>query len=530
MPSRNSDAGLEAFSAQLADNPLLTSLLLIDPVRALRAGGVKVDEATIDQFDTPKLGDAKLATHLANVLKASGKSPDSQLLKKAKDEERLLPPRSASAPPRPADLSIFISAILLRDGVEVFAKKHFRGKKFEDFPEGDFWTVRATGRDLRLDLSPGSALIVATLDAELSIDLELEGGHVKPPKRTFSFAVEISPAFNIDETDQQFYLSVREGQISLVGLSYPESMAEALASMIEDSVPYVPICYVPKVHEAPADDGVQEREMRLTAAKVDETGITLSLHADLAIKTAEPRKAPKKGNSASSADIEKSAGTITTGNGRQAAEGKLPDFSAGPRGAHHGLPYVYSYNNFAKSGENTCGQAAMATIADFFGLNPYGLPAGRQQYAKDQRPHYDNEEFVGRLFKQFPPSMSIPFVEEKVTVREDLIRAFRSWGLQVEENYAAAYEQDGGPHPAALRSWIHKSRLPAVVLLDNGAWAGPEERFKLHWAVVYGWDDNNVHWASWHTEIIMPWKQFVPTWRCHFLPYPNNYYWLKIWK
>lgn len=65
-----------------------------------------------------------------------------------------------------------------------------------------------------------------------------------------------------------------------------------------------------------------------------------------------------------------------------------------------GLASLYSYN-LVKNTTNMCGHAAIASIWDFFGRNPYKLP--RNVITPDGRAHFNNEALVGRIQHQYPP-------------------------------------------------------------------------------------------------------------------------------
>lgn len=193
-----------------------------------------------------------------------------------------------------------------------------------------------------------------------------------------------------------------------------------------------------------------------------------------------------------------------------------------------GLPRLYSYDNV---NESSSGQAALATLADYYGKNPYNL----QRSVRGKGPgddgnlHFDNAAFVGAIEQRFPSTDILPRV--KAMTRETMLRAFETFGLRTDEGYPGAFS-DGEEAQGWLVDWIQRHREPILVLVDmfaaERAFQGAPW-FTYHWGIVHAVDAQCVHLASWHTSVPLPWRDFMNAWQCKQLAYPNNYYQLRVW-
>ncbi len=199
---------------------------------------------------------------------------------------------------------------------------------------------------------------------------------------------------------------------------------------------------------------------------------------------------------------------------------------AGPRSrTSGGLRALHSYNNLRSQPANTCGQAAIATMVDFFGLNPYGLRRSVRS-SVDGRLHYDNDQLVGRVYGDYGPNWPWP---NGVTTRETILLALRAYGLRCEELYPAAFA-DGAEPRRWLVEWIVGRRQPVIVLVDPKGAGIHTADFKLHWCMVSSVGGAGVRVASWQHMFNVPWERFLHGWHCWFVPYPNNYLQIRVWR
>jgi hypothetical protein len=195
-----------------------------------------------------------------------------------------------------------------------------------------------------------------------------------------------------------------------------------------------------------------------------------------------------------------------------------------PTGSYAGLPSFYCYDNYVVQQYNTCGQAVIGSFVDFNNKNPFNLQ--RTVQGLDNKPHYDNAQFIGRIFNEFGPNY--PFING-VTVRETIINACKKYGLNCNEYYPAAFS-NGVDSRNELTNWIAKYRHPVAVLVDSGTniFSKPQA-YTLHWCIVYAYDNEGVYIATWEKSFKVNWQTFMDAWHCWWLPYPNNYYQLRAW-
>ncbi len=196
----------------------------------------------------------------------------------------------------------------------------------------------------------------------------------------------------------------------------------------------------------------------------------------------------------------------------------------GPGMPFIGLPYYYGYDNYVIQSRNTCGQAVIGSFVDFYNKNPFGL--NRTVQSPDGRMHYENMEFIGKIFHEYGPNFPMP---NGVTVRETIMTACTKYGLKYNEYYPGSFS-DGKDSQAELTGWLQKYRKPVAVLVDTGTniFNNPQP-YTLHWCTVYAYDANGVHIATWGRSEYVDWKTFMDAWHCWWLPYPNNYYQLRVW-
>lgn len=190
-----------------------------------------------------------------------------------------------------------------------------------------------------------------------------------------------------------------------------------------------------------------------------------------------------------------------------------------------GLPSYYGYDNYVIQDHNTCGQAVIGSFVDYYGKNPFNLTRNVMGY--DGKLHFDNLSFIGNIFHQYGPNYPFP---NGVTVRETIITACTAYGLKCHEYYPGA-GSNGLDSKNQLTSWIKKYRKPVAVLVDTTKpiFSSNPTPFSLHWCTVYAYDAQNVYIATWANSFRVPWGVFMESWHCWWLPYPNNYYQLRVW-
>lgn len=188
-----------------------------------------------------------------------------------------------------------------------------------------------------------------------------------------------------------------------------------------------------------------------------------------------------------------------------------------------GMSNFFCYNNYQAQTYNTCGQAVIASIVDYFGKNPYGL--SKIYTGHDGKLHFDPNQILYKVFNDFGPNW--PW-QNGATVPETIMAAFKKYGIITNEYYPGSFS-DGQDSKKELVNWISKYGLPVIVLLDAGkSWLGGSS-FSVHWCIVYAYDNNNVYIATWERTLSVSWLNFMDAWHCWFLPYPNNYHQIRAW-
>lgn len=216
----------------------------------------------------------------------------------------------------------------------------------------------------------------------------------------------------------------------------------------------------------------------------------------------------------------------TVANQNTKATPNLPDTQGRSRSPQNfvGLPAYYGYDNYVIQSRNTCGQAVIGSFVDFYNKNPFNQQ--RNVPGWDNKMHFDNMAFIGSIFHQYGPNYPVP---NGVTVRETIMEACRAYGLQYNEYYPGAYSNGADSH-LELTNWIAKYNMPVAVLVDAGTNIFNDPKpYTLHWCTVYAYDTEGVFIATWAKSYKVTWAVFMDAWHCWWLPYPNNYYQLRVW-
>lgn len=559
MPKKLSADASAKLSQKLKNNPAGTALLLLDPIKGLKNLGFSLTSSELEQFEGPSPEDARLeGAPLADLLGKASATVDHtpQIIQVAKDQAMLRPPIAADGKfERDPDMTIQISAAILQYGVDRYAKKSFLGKKFDGFPAKDWWQLSATGESLGISLDTSGIKLLARFACELSLDLDLETVRFKADDINFPVTVAVEPAFVLDESDGQFYLSISRGQISLLDFVWRTSMTEDLSEQLAEIIPYIPICSVPTGFSLPAVDTTTEKDLLFTGCRITGADISLQFHIDDKFTAQRSSSKPvtngslisdKKNSPRNSSDVV--VENESSGAAASTAESAAPLSSSVQMLPDNwvGLDYLWTYDNYKKSAETeliSCGQGAMASIADFFQRNPFGnLPPDKNNpQTPDGRKHYDNLAFVGKFFEWFPPTGNIPMTNLRWTTSDDIKKAMDNLNLKYRDYYPGMLE---GPENFrnALIQRIVKTKTPVLTQLDlpalkpvmnikNGQKTYPfanEPNFTMHWGLIFAVCSSGVKLGSWRDEFIIPWNYFMDAWRCKVLPYPNNYYQMHI--
>jgi hypothetical protein len=157
---------------------------------------------------------------------------------------------------------------------------------------------------------------------------------------------------------------------------------------------------------------------------------------------------------------------------------------------------------------NKCGQAAVATMLDYHGLDPYGLPKPVYD-ERDGLYHWDNGEIIDRIKEEFPPDHALGlFGTTAGRIRDALAFA----GLEAHTASSRRVRE-------GRRIWEDVKRsaaagLPVIVIMDVGKLGG--RPLTAHWGVVYRVQHSTVRLAN--TEVSrVPEELFLCAFRCRFM-------------
>lgn len=196
-----------------------------------------------------------------------------------------------------------------------------------------------------------------------------------------------------------------------------------------------------------------------------------------------------------------------------------------------GQRYIYSHDNMPVGHllrGASCGQAGVASMLDYWDVNPYRLPRVPTKLARDGRLHFP-DELTGRVLADYPPANVFGI---RFTVRETIIGALRKNGFTVDESYAE-FNGDGSFERDHLVEWLTKHpKIPLICLLGLADAETNRDGWyeSLHWGLIHAVSATTVWMASWHKVVPYTWAQFMAAWHCRLLPYPNNYYAIHAWR
>ena len=160
---------------------------------------------------------------------------------------------------------------------------------------------------------------------------------------------------------------------------------------------------------------------------------------------------------------------------------------------------------------NRCGQAAVAALLDYHGLDPYGLKKPIYD-EKDGRHHWAGGEIIDRICEEFPPNHLFGLFG---TTPGQLTKALRAAGL--EASWVASRNEGEGRQ----RIWKEVKRsveagLPVIVIMDMGKLGG--RPLAAHWGVIYRIEDSTVHLANTKNITMVPEARFLCAFKCWFMP------------
>jgi hypothetical protein len=163
---------------------------------------------------------------------------------------------------------------------------------------------------------------------------------------------------------------------------------------------------------------------------------------------------------------------------------------------------------------NRCGQAAVATLLDYHGLDPYGLKKPIYD-EKDGRHHWADGEIIDRICEQFPPNHLFGLFG---TTPGQIVKALRFAGL--EASRASSIDKGHQKIWEEVKRSI-EAGLPVIVSMDMGKLGG--RPLAAHWGVIYRIEASTVYLANTRNITTVPEARFLRAFRCWFMPPPFNH-------
>ncbi len=265
-----SEKDLEALQQALFGNPLLASLLMTSPADAFRY--LNLMPRFFDAVLPPPAEDAPLVQELKRALDAGQTALDHPQVIQQRGEPaqaRLAHPLADVDTARP-DIALSISKPALQRAVSIYAARNFVGQEFI-FPVQRWLDINARGESIELDLAPDRARIVAKLNGALA-----PRPLPTPIKLTFPIEIDLLTGLELD-TDEQLFLSVSAGELSIVNPPLPERVARELVRKLADAVPSIPLVQAPTRVTIPGEPP-GELALQLADIRIEETGLTLAFH------------------------------------------------------------------------------------------------------------------------------------------------------------------------------------------------------------------------------------------------------------
>jgi hypothetical protein len=150
------------------------------------------------------------------------------------------------------------------------------------------------------------------------------------------------------------------------------------------------------------------------------------------------------------------------------------------------INYLHCYANDRPDVDwNTCGQAAIATITDYWGLNPYGL--ARPEVDPTNNLYYWDDGVAIDAIVNGGYGSDVVF--SWGTTGGRIKDALKNYGLSPSVGYSgfASHGWEGLWH--AVQDYASVNR-PVPVMVDLGGIGGPS--WTVHWAIAYKVDGGRV--------------------------------------
>jgi hypothetical protein len=272
-----SEKDIEAIQRALTRNPLLASLLMLSPMEAFKY--LNLMPRFLDALLPSPTEDSVLVRELLRALE-EGRT----VLDRPQAAEPIITPAPEQAVTAKAadtlgtpDVALQVSKATLQRAVRLYAERDFKSQEFV-FAVQRWLDVNARGEAVELDLDEGRARIMVKLNGTFAFRQALAPLDALPRKLAFPIEIDLRAAVAVDAANQLF-LSVGEGQLSIVDPPLPARVASDLVAKIAAAVPSIPLVQVPTRFEIPGEPPAA-LELRLSRVGVNPAGLSLEFHLD----------------------------------------------------------------------------------------------------------------------------------------------------------------------------------------------------------------------------------------------------------
>lgn len=180
---------------------------------------------------------------------------------------------------------------------------------------------------------------------------------------------------------------------------------------------------------------------------------------------------------------------------------------------------IHCYRNSRPNGDdNTCGQAAVATILDFWGKDPWGLPRTKSGFPTHKK-YWDDGAAIDAVKKRFPPDVVFGVFG---TSGGQVRNALKAYGFaQARVEHTGLFSHGWEDRWKDLRRNVLLGR-PVPVLVDVGRLGGGN--FAGHWAIAYRIENGMVHLGAMNApRNKVSEKRFLEAWQCPAYPLGYNH-------
>jgi hypothetical protein len=181
------------------------------------------------------------------------------------------------------------------------------------------------------------------------------------------------------------------------------------------------------------------------------------------------------------------------------------------------IDYLHCYVNDRQDVDwNTCGQAAIATITDYWGLNPYGLSRIERDWNNNLYYWEDGQAIDAIINGGYGPDVVFGWG----TTGGRITDALRSYGLNASVGYSGFSSWGWQDLWQALQDYLNWN-CPVPVMIDLGAIS--DAWWTVHWAIAHKIADGRVYLGNcvWNSSPTI--DDFLHAWHCWYNPYGFNH-------